>query len=37
MSMMKSFELNFSPLKAEKVRPPPQSGWLDRWGCLKGS
>jgi len=20
-----------------KVRHPPQSGWLDEWGCLKGS
>ncbi len=20
-----------------QVRHPPQSGWLDEWGCLKGS
>jgi len=20
-----------------EVRHPPQSGWLDEWGCLKGS
>ena len=24
-------------LRKRRVRHPPQSGWLDEWGCLKGS